>query len=163
MIRLSEISAQCKSLRFKQMHVVCCLVPICLLCCVLFTWGRCYPARVQQPVLNLAPGSQLGGDLLKICEKDELRRIRFSKQDKIYGQIKYEYVEYCNCKLVFFPQGNICACVRERMVLSLTKKDICQRKTTKATTYYSAVMHECESICCMLCLETVVLSIHKHR
>lgn len=103
MIRLSEISSQCKSLQFKQMHVVCCLVPIYLLCFFLFIWGRCYPACVQQPVLNLSPGSQLGGDLLKICEKDEMKRIRCSKQHKIHGQ-KYEYVVYCNCKLVFFLQ-----------------------------------------------------------
>lgn len=33
------------------------------------------------------------------------------------------------------------------MFLSLMKKDICQRQCAAATSYYSAVMHECGFVC----------------
>lgn len=124
-----------KSLRSKEMNVVCCLVM------ALFILGLCYPPSV----LNVCPGCW---------------RTRW-ETEKIYSQMMWILVT--NLKWVIVPwdssgQG------RKGKLLTLMKKDICQTKTTETTSYYSAVMPEGRFACHMSCSGSCKANaIRKHR
>lgn len=121
-----------------------------------------------QSGLYLFPGSQLDGDLFIVGEEDEEQIntvvVATSIEHRIYDPNKTEKrILYI---LTFFPRKHQHRDTgREGTFLSLMKKDICQRKTTEATSYYSPVMHECEFVCYMFCNANVpqVLNIQKHR